>query len=437
MRTVDLIMKTRRGEPLSKDEISFLVNGFTNGEIPNYQMSAWMMAVCLKGMAAEQIADLTMAMKNSGDSLDLSDIKGIKIDKHSTGGVADSASLIAAPLVAACGGNAIMLSGRGLGHTGGTLDKLESIPSLSTTLDMEHFKKIASDIGLCIAGQTDSFVPADKLMYALRDVTGTVESIPLIASSIMSKKLAMGSDAIILDVKTGSGAFMRDIEDAEKLAGTMVDIGKRAGRRTSAIITDMNQPLGSAIGNALEIIEVYDALSNRLCAENRLLTLSLTIANKALTLSGLANNSSEAQAKLMLALKSGEALKKLQLMLSALGGKDEFIVNPRKMVDHVSRKIDIYPVKSGYVSRMQTDRIGIAAQLLGAGRARRGDSIDYSAGLVMHISLGSKTTTADSLATMYVNDDSRLDEAKRTLLDAIKIDDYEPAKVPLIYKEVN
>jgi pyrimidine-nucleoside phosphorylase len=437
MRTVDLIMKTRRGEPLSKDEISFLVNGFTNGEIPDYQMSAWMMAVCLKGMAAEQIADLTMAMKNSGDSLDLSDIKGIKIDKHSTGGVADSASLIAAPLVAACGGNAIMLSGRGLGHTGGTLDKLESIPSLSTTLDMEHFKKIASDIGLCIAGQTDSFVPADKLMYALRDVTGTVESIPLIASSIMSKKLAMGSDAIILDVKTGSGAFMRDIEDAEKLAGTMVDIGKRAGRRTSAIITDMNQPLGSAIGNALEIIEVYDALSNRLCAENRLLTLSLTIANKALTLSGLANNSSEAQAKLMLALKSGEGLKKLQLMLSALGGKDEFIVNPRKMVDHVSRKIDIYPVKSGYVSRMQTDRIGIAAQLLGAGRARRGDSIDYSAGLVMHISLGSKITTADSLATMYVNDDSRLDEAKRILLDAIKIDDYEPVKVPLIYKEVN
>lgn len=437
MRTVDLIMKTRRGEPLSKDEISFLVNGFTNGEIPDYQMSAWMMSVCLKGMAAEQIADLTMAMKNSGDSLDLSDIKGIKIDKHSTGGVADSASLIAAPLVAACGGNAIMLSGRGLGHTGGTLDKLESIPSLSTTLDMEHFKKIASDIGLCIAGQTDSFVPADKLMYALRDVTGTVESIPLIASSIMSKKLAMGSDAIILDVKTGSGAFMRDIEDAEKLAGTMVDIGKRVGRRTSAIITDMNQPLGSAIGNALEIIEVYDALSNRLCAENRLLTLSLTIANKALTLSGLANNSSEAQAKLMFALKSGEGLKKLQLMLSALGGKDEFIVNPRKMVDHVSRKIDIYPVRSGYVSRMQTDRIGIAAQLLGAGRARRGDSIDYSAGLVMHISLGSKITTADNLATMYVNDDSRLDEAKRILLDAIKIDDDEPAKVPLIYKEVN
>ena len=437
MRTVDLIMKTRRGEPLSKDEISFLVNGFTNGEIPDYQMSAWMMAVCLKGMAAEQIADLTMAMKNSGDSLDLSDIKGIKIDKHSTGGVADSASLIAAPLVAACGGNAIMLSGRGLGHTGGTLDKLESIPSLSTTLDMKRFKKIASDTGLCIAGQTDSFVPADKLMYALRDVTGTVESIPLIASSIMSKKLAMGSDAIILDVKTGSGAFMHDIEDAEKLASTMVNIGKRAGRRTSAIITDMNQPLGSAIGNALEIIEVYDALSNRLCAGNRLLTLSLAIANRALTLSGLANNSSEAQAKLMLALKSGEGLKKLQLMLSALGGEDEFIVNPRKMVDHVSRKIDIYPVKSGYISRMQTDRIGIAAQLLGAGRARRGDSIDYSAGLVMHISLGSKITTADSLATMYVNDDSRLDEAKKTLLDAIKISDDEPEKVPLIYKEVN
>ena len=437
MRTVDLIMKTRRGEPLSKDEISFLVNGFTNGEIPDYQMSAWMMAICLKGMAAEQIADLTMAMKNSGDSLDLSDIKGIKIDKHSTGGVADSASLIAAPLVAACGGNAIMLSGRGLGHTGGTLDKLESIPSLSTTLDMKRFKKIASDTGLCIAGQTDSFVPADKLMYALRDVTGTVESIPLIASSIMSKKLAMGSDAIILDVKTGSGAFMHDIEDAEKLASTMVDIGKRAGRRTSAIITDMNQPLGSAIGNALEIIEVYDALSNRLCAGNRLLTLSLTIANKALTLSGLANNSSEAQAKLMLALKSGEGLKKLQLMLSALGGEDGFIVNPRKMVDHVSRKIDIYPVKSGYISRMQTDRIGIAAQLLGAGRARRGDSIDYSAGLVMHISLGSKITTADSLATMYVNDDSRLDEAKRTLLDAIKISDDKSEKVSLIYKEVN
>ena len=255
MRMVDLIVKTRRKEALSDDEIHAIVSGFTKGEIPDYQMSAWMMAVCLEGMTKREISELTLAMMNSGEIVKLDDLAGVKVDKHSTGGVGDSTTLIAAPLVAACGGTVAKMSGRGLGHTGGTLDKLESVPGVSVELTMERFKQIVADIGLCVMGQTKNLVPADKLMYALRDVTGTVEGIPLIASSIMSKKLASGAEAIVLDVKAGSGAFMHNAEDAERLARTMVDIGNHMGRRTMALITDMNQPLGLAVGNGLEIIE--------------------------------------------------------------------------------------------------------------------------------------------------------------------------------------
>ena len=326
MRMVDLIMKTRHGEPLSKNEIEAIVSGFTSGKIPDYQMSAWMMAVCLKGMGAKQTAELTMAMMNSGDTVDLSDLNGIKVDKHSTGGVGDSTTLIAAPLVAACGGTVAKLSGRGLGHTGGTLDKLESVPGVNIELSMERFKEIVSQIGVCVMGQTGNFVPADKLMYALRDVTGTVEGIPLIASSVMSKKLASGSDAIVLDVKAGSGAFMHTPEDAETLARTMVDIGNRMGRRTMALITDMNQPLGLAVGNALEIIEVYDALSGKLDKNDPLLSVSLTLAGKMLILSNLAGDMADAKAKLIRALESGEGLNKLKLMLSAMGGDSRDVV---------------------------------------------------------------------------------------------------------------
>ena len=425
MRMVDLIMKTRHGGPLSKNEIEAIVSGFTSGKIPDYQMSAWMMAVCLKGMGAKQTAELTMAMMNSGDTVDLNDLNGIKVDKHSTGGVGDSTTLIAAPLVAACGGTVAKLSGRGLGHTGGTLDKLESVPCVNIELSMERFKEIVSQIGVCVMGQTGNFVPADKLMYALRDVTGTVEGIPLIASSVMSKKLASGSDAIVLDVKAGSGAFMHTPEDAETLA------------RTMALITDMNQPLGLAVGNALEIIEVYDALSGKLDKNDPLLSVSLTLAGKMLILSNLAGDMADAKAKLMRALESGEGLNKLKLMLSALGGRDEFVENPYKLVSGVKQRIDIYPAKDGYIGDMHADMIGISAQLLGAGRAKKGDSIDPATGLVMHVRRGDRVTTRDALATMYVNDASHLDEARQTFVSAIRIEDEMPAHIPMVYKEVD
>lgn len=436
MRMVDLILKTRHGEPLSNDEIRAIVTGFTSGEIPDYQMSAWMMAVCMNGIGAEQTAALTMAMMNSGDTVDLSELKGIKVDKHSTGGVGDSTTLIAAPLVAACGGTVAKLSGRGLGHTGGTLDKLESVPGVSVELSMDRFKGIVEDIGLCVMGQTGNFVPADKLMYALRDVTGTVESVPLIASSIMSKKLASGSDAIVLDVKAGSGAFMHTPQDAEILAKTMVDIGQRMGRKTTALITDMNQPLGLAVGNALEIVEAYDALSGKLDKNDPLLSVSLTLASKMLVLSNLAMDASDATDKLTNALKSGAGLNKLKQMLIALGGRDEYVDAPEKLIN-VKKIIDIYPEKAGYVGDMYANMIGTSAQLLGAGRAKKGDIIDPSTGLIMHIRRGDCVSPENPIATMYVNDDSHLDEAKHMLLDSISILDEPPTPMPMVYKEVD
>lgn len=436
MRMVDLILKTRHGEPLSNDEIRAIVTGFTSGEIPDYQMSAWMMAVCMNGIGAEQTAALTMEMMNSGDTVDLSELKGIKVDKHSTGGVGDSTTLIAAPLVAACGGTVAKLSGRGLGHTGGTLDKLESVPGVSVELSMDRFKGIVEDIGLCVMGQTGNFVPADKLMYALRDVTGTVESVSLIASSIMSKKLASGSDAIVLDVKAGSGAFMHTPQDAEVLAKTMVDIGQRMGRKTTALITDMNQPLGLAVGNALEIVEAYDALSGKLDKNDPLLSVSLTLASKMLVLSNLAKDASDATDKLTKALKSGAGLNKLKQMLIALGGRDEYVDAPEKLIN-VKEIIDIYPEKAGYIGDMYANMIGTSAQLLGAGRAKKGDIIDPSTGLIMHIRRGDCVSPGNPIATMYVNDDSHLNEAKHMLLDSISILNEPPTPMPMVYKEVD
>lgn len=436
MRMVDLILKTRHGEPLSNDEIRAIVTGFTSGEIPDYQMSAWMMAVCMNGIGAEQTAALTMEMMYSGDTVDLSELKGIKVDKHSTGGVGDSTTLIAAPLVAACGGTVAKLSGRGLGHTGGTLDKLESVPGVSVELSMDRFKGIVEDIGLCVMGQTGNFVPADKLMYALRDVTGTVESVPLIASSIMSKKLASGSDAIVLDVKAGSGAFMHTPQDAEVLAKTMVDIGQRMGRKTTALITDMNQPLGLAVGNALEIVEAYDALSGKLDKNDPLLSVSLTLASKMLVLSNLAKDASDATDKLTKALKSGAGLNKLKQMLIALGGRDEYVDAPEKLIN-VKKIIDIYTEKAGYIGDMYANMIGTSAQLLGAGRAKKGDIIDPSTGLIMHIRRGDCVSPGNPIATMYVNDDSHLNVAKHMLLDSISILDEPPTPMPMVYKEVD
>lgn len=437
MNPVDIILTKRRGGRLSAKQIEAFVRGATDSSFADYQLAALLMAICINGMDEQETVDLTMSMARSGDMLDLSSVRGVKVDKHSTGGVGDSTTLIAAPLVAACGGTVAKLSGRGLGHTGGTLDKLESVPGVNIELSMERFKEIVSQIGVCVMGQTGNFVPADKLMYALRDVTGTVEGIPLIASSVMSKKLASGSDAIVLDVKAGSGAFMHTPEDAETLARTMVDIGNRMGRRTMALITDMNQPLGLAVGNALEIIEVYDALSGKLDKNDPLLSVSLTLAGKMLILSNLAGDMADAKAKLIRALESGEGLNKLKLMLSALGGRDEFVEDPYKLVSGVKQRIDIYPAKDGYIGDMHADMIGISAQLLGAGRAKKGDSIDPATGLVMHVRRGDRVTTRDALATMYVNDASHLDEARQTFVSAIRIEDEISAHIPMVYKEVD
>ena len=420
MRMVDLIVKTRRKEALSDDEIHAIVSGFTKGEIPDYQMSAWMMAVCLEGMTKREISELTLAMMNSGEIVKLDDLAGVKVDKHSTGGVGDSTTLIAAPLVAACGGTVAKMSGRGLGHTGGTLDKLESVPGVSVELTMERFKQIVADIGLCVMGQTKNLVPADKLMYALRDVTGTVEGIPLIASSIMSKKLASGAEAIVLDVKAGSGAFMHNAEDAERLARTMVDIGNHMGRRTMALITDMNQPLGLAVGNGLEIIEAMEALSGKLDENDHLLNVSLMLAAK----------------MLMEKLASGEGLNRLKKMLYAMGGKEEYIENPDKLAA-VKRLVDVYPDDSGYIGDMRAESIGVAAQLLGAGRAKKGDIIDPATGLVMHVRRGDRVTKHDPIATMYVNDDSHLEDAVAMLKSAVAITAQKPNDIPMVYKEVD
>ena len=436
MRMVDLIVKTRRKEALSDDEIHAIVSGFTKGEIPDYQMSAWMMAVCLEGMTKQEISELTLAMMNSGEIVKLDDLAGVKVDKHSTGGVGDSTTLIAAPLVAACGGTVAKMSGRGLGHTGGTLDKLESVPGVSVELTMERFKQIVADIGLCVMGQTKNLVPADKLMYALRDVTGTVEGIPLIASSIMSKKLASGAEAIVLDVKAGSGAFMHNAEDAERLARTMVDIGNHMGRRTMALITDMNQPLGLAVGNGLEIIEAMEALSGKLDEDDHLLNVSLMLAAKMLIASGLAKTAEEARKMLMEKLASGEGLNRLKKMLYAMGGKEEYIENPDKLAA-VKRLVDVYPDDSGYIGDMRAESIGVAAQLLGAGRAKKGDIIDPATGLVMHVRRGDRVTKHDPIATMYVNDDSHLEDAVAMLKSAVAITAQKPNDIPMVYKEVD
>ncbi len=436
MRMVDLIVKTRRKEALSDDEIHAIVSGFTKGEIPDYQMSAWMMAVCLEGMTKREISELTLAMMNSGEIVKLDDLAGVKVDKHSTGGVGDSTTLIAAPLVAACGGTVAKMSGRGLGHTGGTLDKLESVPGVSVELTMERFKQIVADIGLCVMGQTKNLVPADKLMYALRDVTGTVEGIPLIASSIMSKKLASGAEAIVLDVKAGSGAFMHNAEDAERLARTMVDIGNHMGRRTMALITDMNQPLGLAVGNGLEIIEAMEALSGKLGEDDHLLNVSLMLAAKMLIASGLAKTAEEARKMLMEKLASGEGLNRLKKMLYAMGGKEEYIENPDKLAA-VKRLVDVYPDDSGYIGDMRAESIGVAAQLLGAGRAKKGDIIDPATGLVMHVRRGDRVIKHDPIATMYVNDDSHLEDAVAMLKSAVAITAQKPNDIPMVYKEVD
>lgn len=434
MRFVDLIERKADGGALSAEEIAAMVAGYVDGAIPDYQMAAMLMAIVQRGMTQRETAALTLAMMRSGDVVDLSDLPGVKLDKHSTGGVGDTTTLAVVPLVAACGGTVAKMSGRGLGHTGGTLDKLESIPGCRVEQSMEAFKRMVRENGAAVIGQTGNLVPADRKLYALRDVTATVRSIPLIASSVMSKKLACGADAIVLDVKAGSGAFMRTPEQARALAESMVDIGTQLGRRVAAIITDMDQPLGQAVGNALEVREAVELLSGRLPEDDPLLAVCLLLGEQMLLMAGLAADAAVARSMLLDALKSGAGLEKLRRMVALLGGRSEYLsVERMDELCAVREKIDVPAEADGFVCAMQAERIGTAAQLLGAGRAKKDDAIDPAVGLVMHVRRGAAVRRGDALCTLYVNDASRAQEAAALVRSAVRIAPERPAPVPMVY----
>ncbi|MDO5112498.1 MAG: thymidine phosphorylase [Clostridia bacterium] len=437
MRMVDLILKKRAGEAHTQAELTYIIDAYVKGDIPDYQMSAWMMAVCFQGMTEAETAWLTGQMTYSGDTVKLDDLPGVKVDKHSTGGVGDTTTLVIAPLVAACGGTVAKMSGRGLGHTGGTLDKLEAVPGVCIEQPIDRFKEIVKRIGLCVIGQTGNLVPADKKMYALRDVTGTVQSIPLIASSIMSKKLASGADAIVLDVKFGTGAFMQTPEDAEHLAKTMVTIGNHLQRRTMAVITDMNQPLGMAVGNGLEVREAIDVLSGRVPNTDPLYKVCMILGACMLQITGIAKEEKEAEAKLTQALQSGAGLKKLEQMLTALGAVDApgVIADPEQLC-RVQKRIPVALGKAGYIGDMRASAIGNAAQLLGAGRATKADVIDPAVGIVLHKRRGDRIQADEPFATFYVNDESRLEDAEKILRGAVQVADAPVAQAPIVYKIV-
>ncbi len=434
MRFVDLIEKKAEGGALSEQEIRAMVTGFVDGEIPDYQMSAMLMAILQRGMTSEETAALTLAMMHSGDVVDLSDLPGVKLDKHSTGGVGDTTTLVVAPLVAACGGTVAKMSGRGLGHTGGTLDKLESIPGCCIEQSMESFRRIVRENGVAVIGQTGNLVPADKKMYALRDVTATVRSIPLIASSIMSKKLASGSDAIVLDVKAGTGAFMQTPEAARELAQLMVNIGALVGRRVAAVITDMNQPLGMAVGNALEVREAVELLSGKLPPSDPLYEVCMLLGEQMLCMGGLAADEADARRQLMAAVDSGAGLKKLQRMVALLGGDSSYLtVGRMDELCAVREQLDVPAPADGFVTAMNAEHIGTAAQMLGAGRARKEDAIDPAVGLVMRVRCGSAVKRGDPLCTLYVNDGRYVDEARALLTESIVISPERGTPAPMVY----
>ncbi len=432
MRMPEIIEKKRDGFELSDAEIDFVIEGLVADRIPDYQIAAWMMAICWRGMTERETASLTRAMMYSGDVVDLSDIPGVKVDKHSTGGVGDTTTLVIAPLVAACGGTVAKMSGRGLAHSGGTLDKLESVPGVCVEQSMDDFKRIVREIGVAVIGQSGNLDPADKRMYALRDVTATVQSIPLIASSIMSKKLAAGADAIVLDVKMGNGAFMQTLEDARKLAASMVSIGKHVGRKTVAVITDMNRPLGMAVGNGLEMKEAIDVLSGQVPFDDPLVRVCMTLGSYMLTLAGVAKDAQEAEAMLSNALVSGVGLKKLRDMLVAMGGDPAYVDAPERLVQ-TSRIIPVYPNRSGYVGCINAQDIGLASCMLGAGRESKSDSVDPAVGILMKKRYGDRVDTDEPYAVLYVNSERRLDEAMQLLDSAISICDEKPEELPMIY----
>lgn len=419
MRMVDIIEKKRDGHELTTAEINFFIEGYTKGEIPDYQASALAMAIFFQDMTDRERADLTRAMVESGDTIDLSAIDGVKVDKHSTGGVGDTTTLVLAPLVASLGVPVAKMSGRGLGHTGGTIDKLESIAGFHVELTREQFIDLVNRDKVAVIGQSGNLTPADKKLYALRDVTGTVNSIPLIASSIMSKKIAAGADAIVLDVKTGDGAFMKTQEDAEKLAHAMVRIGNHVGRKTIAIISDMSQPLGFAIGNALEVKEAIETLQGK--GPKDLTELVLTLGSQMVILAGKAKTSEEAKEMLLDAIHSGKALAKFKEFLANQGG-DASIVDDLTKLPQAKYKIELPAKQSGYISRMVADEIGVASMILGAGRATKEDVIDLAVGLVLHKKVGDKVEEGESILTIYSNREN-VEGVKQKLYDNIFIAD--------------
>lgn len=433
MRAHDIIRKKRDGLELSCEEIAFLVEAYTNDKIPDYQISAFLMAVYFRGMAARETTDLTDAMLHSGRVLDLSAIPGFKVDKHSTGGVGDKTSLVIAPIVAVAGVPVPMISGRGLGHSGGTLDKLESIPGFNVNLTLEEFQAVLKRANCALIGQTKEIAPADKRLYALRDVTATIESIPLISASIMSKKLAEGIDGLVLDVKTGSGAFMKKLEDSRELARTMVSIGTRMGKRMVALVTDMDQPLGREVGNSLEVIESLETLKGRGPAD--LTALCLELAAWMLLLAGAVPEIEEGRARSRKLIESGKALAQFREIVNLQGGRaeccDDYLLLPTARA-----RAELVSPASGYVARIQTEQVGLAAMLLGAGRERLEDRVDHAVGVTVRKKVGDRVQRGEPLVTLHYNDEKRLAAARDLLEKSFEIQDNPPTARPLVLETI-
>ncbi len=433
MRTVDLIQRKRDGGELTPEEIEFLVEGYTNGDIPDYQMSAFLMAVYFSGMTDREVSRLTECMLQSGDTVDLSAVPGVKVDKHSTGGVGDKTSLIVAPLAAAAGVIVPMMSGRALGHTGGTLDKLESIPGFRTDLSAEEVQRQLADMGLCFIGQTDRLAPADRKLYALRDVTATVESIPLISSSIMSKKLAEGVDALVLDVKVGSGAFMKKQVDARRLAQTMVGIGRRMDKKVQALITDMSQPLGYAVGNALEVMEASQTLQNAGPAD--LTKLSIELAARMIYLGKKTASLDDARRAAEQALVDGSGYRKLKQVVAAQGGNPQAL-DKFELLPNATGMREVASPRGGYVTSIDAQDIGVASNLIGAGRDRKEDAIDPAVGIILEVKAGEKVDAGSVLCRLYYTKEDRVEEAAEMVEDAFRISAQRPDERELILEVV-
>jgi len=434
MRTVDLILRKRQGDELSVDEIRYLLDGYTTGEIPDYQMAAFLMATFFSGMQDRELSSFTEVMMASGETLDLSDIPGVKVDKHSTGGVGDKTSLICAPIAAAAGAIVPMISGRGLGHTGGTLDKLESIPGFRTDLTLEQFRSQLGTLGLAFIGQSEEIAPADKRLYALRDVTGTVESIPLIASSIMSKKMAEGIDALVLDVKVGDGAFMKKQVDARRLAQAMVGIGRRLDKKVQALITDMNQPLGYAVGNALEVMEVSQTLQKAGPAD--LTRLSLELAARMIHLGRITSTLDEARKVAEDRLMDGSAYRKFKDVVAAQGGNPQAL-DKFELLPNATGMREILCPRTGYVSAIKAEDIGRASGMMGAGRDRKEDAIDPAVGVILEVKAGEKVEAGSVLCRLYYTVEDNLDEAAELVEDAFRISGTRPDARELILEVVS